>query len=112
MFRFSKILALLLAALLLIDQSVAFAYDQVHEIAAEFAVDRTSPPSHDGDKGRDTCAHCTHSGHCQSHFLGHITDTAPVWLLPLGAGMLTVRATLRIPITSLEPPYRPPRIPG
>ena len=109
--RPSRFLVFVLAAVLLISQS-AFAYEQIHGTTTEAGTAQNAPLSHDGGKGKDGCAHCAHGGHFQSHFLGHITQAAPDSLLPLMGAMPTVMAALRIPLSSQEPPYRPPRFPG
>ena len=105
-------LAIVLAAVLLINQSAALAYAQDHGAAAQALSEQGGLPAHDGGVGKEGCVHCGHSGHYQSHFLGHLTEPAPDWLLPLAAAMSGVIAALRIPIASLEAPYRPPRNPG
>ena len=110
--RPSRFLVFVLAAVLLISQSVAFAYEQPHGTTTEAGTAQSAPLPHDGGKGKDSCTHCAHGGHFQSHFLGHITQAAPDSLLPLVGAMTSVMATLRIPLSSLEPPYRPPRFPG
>ena len=109
--RPSRFFVFVLAAILLISQSVAFAYEQTHGTTMEAGTTQSAPFSHDGGKGKDGCAHCAHGGHFQSHFLGDMTQTAPDSLLPLVGDMTIDIAPLRIPLSSLEPPYRPPRIP-
>jgi len=107
--RPSRFLTFVLAAVLLISQSVAFAYERTHGTTTEAGTAQSAPLPHDGGKGKDSCAH---GGHFQSHLLGHITQAAPDSLLSLVGAMTSVMATLRIPLSSLEPPYRPPRFPG
>lgn len=110
--RLTRILAIVLAAVLLINQSAAFAYEQLHGTATEAVSDDSTLPPHDGGSSKDGCGHCAHGSHYQSHFLGHLTEAAPDSLLPLAAPMASVFMAPCIPIASLEAPYRPPRNPG
>ena len=110
--RITKLVAIVLATVLLINQSAAFAYEQLHGTATETVSDKSTLPPDDGGSSKDGCGHCAHGSHYQSHFLGHLTEAAPDWLLPLAAAMTSAFRALRIPIASLEAPYRPPRNPG
>ena len=110
--RITKLVAILLAAVLLINQSAAFAYEQLHGTATEAVSDKSTLPPHDGGTGKDSCIDCAHGGHFQSHFLGHVTEATPHSFLPLVAAMASVFTAPPIPTASLEAPYRPPRNPG
>lgn len=107
--RFPRVLAIVLAAVLLIDQSAAFAHEQLHGTPTEAAAGQSTPLPHGSGNGKESCVHC---GHFQTHFLGQITQAASDSLLSLGVSTMSVLVAVRIPIASLEPPYRPPRIPG
>ena len=111
--RLTRMLAIVLTAVLMMNQwAAAFAYEQAHGSATQFVSEKGALPAHDGGVDTEGCVHCAHTGHYHSHFLGHVAETAPDWLLPLAAAMTGVITALRIPIASLEAPYRPPRNPG
>ena len=112
MIRLTRMLAIVLAAVLLINQSAAFAYEQLHGTATSAVLEKSTLPHHDGGTSKEGCVHCAHGAHYQSHFLGQVTEAGPVLFLPLVAAMTSARTALRIPIASLEAPYRPPRNPG
>ena len=110
MFRLSKSLAIALALVLLVGQTLSFAVQQTHGTGsvAQVLVDEHGAPAHDDGKARDLGSLC-HGCHFFSHFLGHI-EQAPAGLnVPVGPGMPPLFAATPGPTVSLEPPYRPPR---
>ena len=110
--RITKLVAIVLAAVLLINQSAEFAYGQLHGTGTNAVSETSTLPHNDGGTSKEGCVHCSHGAHYQSHFLGQVTEAGPVLCLSLTAAMTSALTALRIPIASLEAPYRPPRNPG
>ena len=110
--RISRILAIALAIVLLVDQSISFAIEQLHRTSSETLVlvcGQSDLPTRDNGKTRDAGSHC-HGCHFYNLFLGQIARAPGAFPIIVGAEAPRSRRATRVLTTSLEPPYRPPRI--
>ena len=112
MLRFSRIFALVLAIVLLADQSLSFAIEQLPGTLSQtetLIADEREAPMRDHGKSGESALQCSHGSHFHNHLLGQITQAPSSLMLALGAETLGLAPATPIPTGTLEAPYRPPR---